>query len=132
MEKESIVVDANILISALIGGESRKILFNEAYAFITTEFTISEVEKYIPLIARKSGVSEDEILFALRLLPLAIFDRTMYNRFILMARELIEHIDIKDADILALALATSCKLWSHDQHFDGIKQIKLLNTKDLL
>ncbi len=48
-----IVVDANIIISALIGGSSREILFDHRYRFLTTNFTLKEVEKYIPTIVGK-------------------------------------------------------------------------------
>lgn len=132
MEKESIVVDANILISALIGGESRRILLSNNYDFLTTEFTIQEVEKYIPLISKKSGVSEDEIRFALQLLPIQVRGTAFYSKFLTESRELIEKVDPKDVDVLALALAINRKLWSNDAHFEGIKEIQLLKTGDLI
>ncbi|MBI2415949.1 MAG: hypothetical protein HYV33_04820 [Candidatus Kerfeldbacteria bacterium] len=43
-----IAVDANILLSALLGGKPSIILFDTRFHFITTEFTIDEVEKYLP------------------------------------------------------------------------------------
>lgn len=132
MEKKPIVVDANILISALIGGECCKILWVNKYTFISTEFTISEVEKYIPLISKKSGVPEQEILFALHLLPLSIFSREAYSAYLSQAKMLIEQVDPKDVDVLALALANDCPLWSHDAHFDNINEIKLLKIIDFL
>ncbi len=131
MEKESIVVDANILISALIGGESQRILLSNNYDFLTTEFTILEVEKYILLVSKKTGFSEEEIKFALRLFPVQIFNNSFYSKFISKAKELIEKLDPKDVDILALSLATGHKLWSNDAHFEGINEIKLLKTGDL-
>ncbi len=39
----TIVVDANPIIAALIGGSSREIFFDRRFEFITTEFTIEEV-----------------------------------------------------------------------------------------
>lgn len=45
-----IVIDANIIISALIGGSARFILLKTDYQFITTEYTIREVEKLIQKI----------------------------------------------------------------------------------
>ncbi len=132
MEKESIVVDANILISALIGGENQRILFSNNYEFLTAEFTILEVEKYLSLVSKKTGFSEDEIRFALRLFPIQIFNNTFYSKFISKAKELIEKIDPKNVDILALTLATGYRLWSNDAHFEGIKEIQLLKTGDLI
>lgn len=59
--KIRIIVDANIIISALLGGKPRFILFDPKFEFITTQFTIKEVEKYIPLISKKSDVQKKEI-----------------------------------------------------------------------
>ncbi len=39
-----IVVDANVIISALIGGSYRDILFDHRYDFLTAEFTLEEVK----------------------------------------------------------------------------------------
>jgi len=131
MAKETLVVDANVLISALIGGASRKILLGSAYRFITTEFTVSEVEKYVALISKKSGISEEDILFALRLLPLELFSRDYYEKYILEAEALIKETDPKDVDVLALSLATGNKLWSQDKHFEGLA-IDLIKTEELV
>lgn len=49
-----IIIDATPIISALIGGTSREIIFDPTYEFLTTEFTINEVKKYIPYISKKS------------------------------------------------------------------------------
>ena len=48
-----IAVDANIILSALLGGKPSIILFNHKYEFTTTEFTIGEVEKYLPKLSKK-------------------------------------------------------------------------------
>ncbi len=46
-----IVVDANIILSALLGGTPSSVLFDGRFRFITTEYTIREVRKYIPKFA---------------------------------------------------------------------------------
>lgn len=38
--KIRIVVDTNIIISALLGGKARFILFDQRYAFIVSEFIV--------------------------------------------------------------------------------------------
>jgi len=40
----TIVVDANIILSALLDGKPSYILFDGKYQFITSEFTLSEVK----------------------------------------------------------------------------------------
>lgn len=128
----TIVVDANPIIAALIGGSSREIFFDRKFGFITTEFTIEEVKKYFPVIAKKAGTSEELVSLAFSLLPVKIYPKQFYYHKIRKAKELIGKKDKKDVDILALALISQSPLWSQDKHFEGIVQIKLLKTKDLL
>lgn len=125
-----IIIDAAPIISALIGGASREIIFDPTYDFLTTEFTIKEVAKYIPYISKKSKACIDEVKELIELLPITIHNRDFYEEEINSAKKLIENKDKKDIDILALAIKTSCPLWSEDKHFKGIKEINLLQTKD--
>jgi predicted nucleic acid-binding protein len=128
-----IVVDANILISALLGGKSRFILFDPKFEFITNEFTLREVEKYIPLISEKSGVPEKEIRKGITLLPLKIVSKNYYRDYLKQAEKLIGKIDKDDREILALYLKERTFLWSEDKDFEKVKpKINLLKTKDLI
>jgi len=102
-----IIVDANPIISALIGGISRNVFFDKRFEFLTTEFTLNEVKKYIPTISKKSGINEEEINYALRLLPIIVVFREEYEKYILEAERWIAEIDKKDVHILALALSTT-------------------------
>ncbi|OGY43514.1 MAG: hypothetical protein A2729_01425 [Candidatus Buchananbacteria bacterium RIFCSPHIGHO2_01_FULL_39_14] len=128
--KLTIIVDANPIISALLGGFSRQILFNHNFNFITTYYTLNEVRKYIPYIAKKADVSEEYILSALELIPLKVYQNTEYSSFLPKAKVLIT--DQKDVDILALALKFEYPLWSNDLHFENIPNIKLMKTKDFV
>ena len=56
--KIKIAVDATPIISALIGGISRNILFDRRFNFISTDYTIKEVRSHITLISEKSGINE--------------------------------------------------------------------------
>ncbi len=113
-------------------GVSREILFNSKFEFISTEFSIEEVKKYLPLISKKSGVDKEEIQKALFLLPLKIYSEKYYRDLIEEANKIIKNIDKKDVDILALSFKEDCFLWSEDKHFRNKKQIKLIRTKDLI
>jgi predicted nucleic acid-binding protein len=127
-----IIVDANTIMAALIGGVSREIFFDKRFSFITTEFTMKEIKKYIPEVAKRTEAREEIIYFALSLLPLRIYSPSFYANKIKEAEELIGEIDKKDVDILALTLFTRAPLWSQDRDFENIKGIKLLKTKDML
>ena len=131
--KIRIVVDANILISALLGGKPRFILFDLKFEFLTTGFTLKEVEKYIPEISQKSGVSEKEIEEAISLFPIQVLSRDYYKNYLTQAKKLIQKIDPDDIDILALYLKEKTFLWTEDKHFEQVKpKIKLLKTEDLI
>ena len=128
-----IVVDANIIISALLGGKPRFILFDPKFEFITNKFILKEVEKYIPLISKKSGVSKKEIKKGISLLPLKIVSKNYYKNYLKAAEKLIGKIDKDDIDILALYLKEKTFLWSEDKDFEKAKpKINLLKTEDLV
>ena len=128
--RPTIVIDANPIISALIGGFSKEIIFNHHFDFITTRFTINEVIKFIPYISKKSGVSEDFIKTLVTLLHLKVCELEEYNTMISKAESIIK--DKNDVYILALALAKNFPVWSNDKHFENIKEIKLIKTKDFV
>ena len=128
-----IVVDANVILSALLGGSARFILFRTEFEFVTTDYTIKEAKKYLKVVVRKSGVSKKEIMQALSLLPIRTYHTNFYMTCIKKAKELVDSIDPKDVDILALSLKLNTYLWSEDKHFEEIKNhIKLIKTESLI
>lgn len=131
--KIQIAVDANIIISALLGGKARFALFNKQYQFITTDFNISEVKKYLPLLVEETGSSEEELLNFLYLLPLTVTARQSYTNQLTKAKNILKGVDIHDANLLALALKLNTPIWSQDKHFQKIKtHLVILNTEDLI
>ena len=128
----AIVVDANIIISALLGGKPSIILFDAKFQFTTSQFTINEVIKYFPKIAKKLNVPERELLSALNDLPLLTYDRNFYEDKLKSAKEFIGQIDKKDIEILALALKLETPLWSEDKHFEKSAYHKLLKTYNFI
>ncbi len=127
-----IVVDANPIISALIGGISGELLFEKTFRFATTAFTLGEVREFIPYISKKSGIKVEEIQRALSILPLKVYEREDYEGKIGDAERIIKHIDEKDVDILALSLKLNAPLWTNDRHFNGVKEVVVVKTKDLI
>jgi len=78
--KITIAVDAQPIFSALLGGVARKVFFDPRFKFITTDFTVSEVKKYLAFIAEKSGKQEKDIIRALDLLPLTAYEQQYYEQ----------------------------------------------------
>ena len=141
----TLITNANPILSALIFGRAREILFSPLFEFITTEFTTWEVKKYIPSFARKlqhrleragTIVSivkvEWQLFLELDGLPIETVHPRFYEDKLADAEKLIGHRDPKDIDLLALALKTGNPIWSDDKDFEGIAQITLLKTKQLL
>ena len=127
-----IVVDANIILSALLGGKPSHILFDGRFQFVTSEFTIKEVEKYLPKFARKINISQKELKEILEELPLLIYERDFYKENLKEAKKMIGGIDEKDIDILALSLKFETYLWSQDKDFETAGYFKLLKTYNFI
>ncbi|MCH8317771.1 MAG: hypothetical protein IIA88_04640 [Bacteroidetes bacterium] len=131
-KKLSIVIDANPLLSALLGGRSRSILLSDKFRFVTTEYTTWEVKKYIPMVAEKSEVKEIDILKAFEKFPILSIQSKYYNDKLHQAQKLIGSRDPKDVDILALSLKLDYPIWTEDKDFEKIEEITLFKTVQLL
>lgn len=127
-----VVVDANIILPALLGGKPSIILFDSKFQFVTTKFTLKEVKKYFPKIAKKLEIFEEELLSLLNKLPLKIYDSLFYRNKLKEAQKIIGHIDKKDVEILALALKLETFVWSQDKHFENSGYRKILKTYDFV
>ena len=60
-EKETIAVDANPIISSLLGGRARIVLFSRQFESITTEHTTWDVKKYVPQFSARTDIPEKEL-----------------------------------------------------------------------
>jgi len=129
----SIVIDTNIILSALIkAGKTREIIFKNYVDFVTPAYALTEVEKYKKDICKKSRLSlnELEMLISLLFRYIRIMNPYSYNYFLEKASEMIE--DKKEVPFIATALALNCPIWSDDKHFKKQKEIKVFTTKEIL
>ncbi len=116
---ERLVVDANPMISALLGGAALRAFWNEAVKeWATTQFTVNEVRFYLPRLASKIHVPEEVLRLELELLPLTIYKKESYRDFISEAKKRIAERDENDVDLLALALKLDYPIWTNDQDFE--------------
>ena len=74
------MVDANPLLSALLGGRAREILFNGRPAFFSPQTTLFEVEKYLPFVAQKLDRPELDLFREFELLPVTAVQPQSTNR----------------------------------------------------
>lgn len=129
---EKLAVDANPILSAIIGGNARTVFLHfEHTSFYTTVFNYKEVEKYIPILALKRNIPMEDCYMALSLLPLIVCDIDFYKSKINHANKLIEKRDPNDVHLLALSLNLNCPIWSNDNDFKGLG-IKVYSTLDLI
>jgi len=115
---ERLVVDANPIISALLGGAALRAFWNETVKeWATTQFTVNEVLSYLPRLASKIHVPEEVLRLELELLPLTIYKEASYRDFVPEAKGRIAARDKNDVDLLALALNLGYPIWTNDQDF---------------
>ena len=129
---DKLVVDANPIISALLGGAALRVFWSPSLKeLVTTRFTINEVLPYLPHLAKKISVPEALLRLELELLPLVIYEKDSYQSQIAEAAKRIGDRDPKDVDVLALALTLGYPLWSNDHDFEGTGVV-LFTTASLL
>ena len=114
-----LAADANVLLSALIGGQAARVFRHpDVEEVLTTEFTLSEVQEYAGILARRKGLDADLVLLAAASLPVNTIPRRAYAPSLPAARKRIAHRDPEDVDLLALALHCKVPLWSNDRDFN--------------
>ena len=119
-----IVVDANILIRAVLGRRVRHLL--ETYAaqgfrFVTPGVAFDDAQRYLPRLLEKRGKKHADVGKSLAYLQHLIepIDRELYGEFEREARERLRSRDEDHWPVLALALGLDCAIWSEDQDFFG-------------
>ena len=126
-----LVVDANPLISALLGGVAFELLFSPLFRCVTTERTTWEVKRYIPMIAERSGVPEADVLALFETFPLTAHQSSFYEEHLSLATTNIGARDPKDIDILALTYRLGTSLWTADPDLRDIEDIHTISTEEL-
>jgi predicted nucleic acid-binding protein len=127
-----LAADANVLLSAVIGGRSRLVFGHpRIIEILTTEHTIAEVEEYVGVLAKKRSVPVDVLTLAAASLPVTVVERAAYAKRLPEALRQIGHRDPDDAELLALALHLKIPVWSNDKDFKSAR-VELFNTEALL
>lgn len=130
-----LVVDANVIFSAIIkNGKNRKFLLNDKLTLYAPLFLKEEVLKYRKYLAKKSGMSDKELIeFIDRLLILTnieFVDIQTLTPYIKVAARISP--DVKDTLYIALALFKGCGLWSNDRALrENQSTIKVITTTEL-
>jgi predicted nucleic acid-binding protein len=115
-----LAADADVPLSALIGGPAARVLRHPAIEEIpTTQATLAEVREYAGLLARRRRLSVDIVLLAAAALPVTTVPRSVYLSSLPEARKQIGRRDPDDVELLALALHFKIPVWSNDNDFEN-------------
>ena len=119
-----LVLDANILVRAVLGHRVRQLV--ETYAaqgvrFCAPATAFDEAQKYLTPLLAKRGKSAADLPAALNYLRYVIepVDWDLYGPFEDEARRRLQGRDEKDWPVLASALALACAVWTEDRDFFG-------------
>ena len=119
-----IVLDANILIRAVLGYRVRGLL--ETYGsrgvrFYTPDVAFADAEKYLPPLLIKRDKPVADLSAALEYLQNIVrsVDQEFYGAFEAESRQRLRGRDEDDWPVLATALGLACAIWTEDSDFFG-------------
>lgn len=123
MSGKALVLDANILIRAVLGQRVRSILESHAdsISFFIPETAYAEAEEHLAALVIKRGGDPEIALRSLRLMAAlgTVASLDVYADFEAEARKRLAARDQEDWPILAAALALGCPIWTEDTDFFG-------------
>src|SRR5438034_1286307 len=112
-----IVLDANILIRAVLGRRVRQLI--DTYAgqgvrFFAPDVAFDDAEKYLPPLLKKRGKPDADLSASLEYLRniIEVVTPELYAVFESEARQRLRGRDESDWPILATALGLACALWT--------------------
>lgn len=118
MENSDYVLDANIVMSLLIGGRAVTLNFLDQFNFYSPDLIINELDLYTDLIRKKTKFSDEQLSrYTLDLFRrLTILPRLAIDEFVLkQAEQLCLGVDIKDTAYVALPLQFGFPLVTRDK-----------------
>jgi predicted nucleic acid-binding protein len=119
----SIVLDANIMIRAVMGQKVRAII--QRYAaevrMVAPEAVFLEVEEHLPRLCAERGLDLEKMMALHERISALVQElpAPFYAKQEEEARARIEKLDPDDWPALACALTLACPIWTEDRHFFG-------------
>jgi predicted nucleic acid-binding protein len=122
--RRAIVLDANILIRAVLGPRVRNLILDNRHHvhFFTPGICIDDARHYLPELLARRGMDPAPALELLELL-LAHIDRlddAWLEDHEATAQLRLRHRDPDDWPVLAGAMALACPIWTQDTDFFGV------------
>jgi len=123
MQRKALVVDANILIRAVLGRRVRRILeiHADSISFFVPETAYAEAEEHLAALVVERGGDPAKALVAPKAMAAlgTVVGDDFYGDFEAEARKRLGTRDPEDWPILAAALALGCPIWTEDTDFFG-------------
>lgn len=123
MSTKAIVLDANILIRAVLGKRVRELILENAarVKFFSPAMAYADARKYLPALLDKRGIQSGAAIAVLDSLEtvVQIVDAESYEG---MRQQAMQRISMRDADdwpVLACPMALGCPVWTEDADFFG-------------
>jgi predicted nucleic acid-binding protein len=123
MTGKAIVLDANILIRAVLGKRVRELIFgsSQTVKFFAPDIAYADARKYLPALLKKRGVDASAAMLVLDRLEGIVqsIDAELYDG---MQQQALQRIAARDADdwpVLACAMTLGCPVWTEDTDFFG-------------
>jgi len=130
-----LVIDANIVISALIAdSKTRELIVTLEPDLLTPEFVHEEIGDYESLIVEKSGMEPARVTQFIDLLfqYIGVVPASEFYLAIEDADEAIGDIDPDDVLYLACAIACDAAIWSDDSDFAEQELVETYSTSDVV
>ena len=131
-----VVIDSNVLISALIkDSTTRKLIVESDLEFYYPEISLHEIRKHRNLVIEKSGIGEQEYAKMLNVLlsRITLVPEEHIQQKLEEAANILNKIDPDDVVFLATALSMpDSVIWSNDKDFERQDKVKVLKTEEMV
>lgn len=128
-----LVVDANVLISALIKeGKTDDVLFMPFLELNTVDFVFEEFYKHGIEIIKKTKRNAESFIYLYEAFSKTINTFPVSNYKDKLKEAEIISPDPNDYHYFALALKLNCPIWSNDKRLQNQDKVKIYTTEDLI
>jgi len=132
----NIIIDSNVLFSALIKNSvTRRIILEYHSFFLFPSFIFDEMDKHKEILLKKSEMNSKDFNLLLNILlrKVMIIPTEVLSPYKKEAYKIVKDIDPDDTLFIACALAyPDSFIWSDDKKLKQQSKIQILNTSEML